>query len=446
MNTWTKRDLKHNWHPYTQMKDCETLPPILIEKAKGLKLYDATGKYYYDTVSSWWCNIHGHCHTAINKAIQDGLKNLDHIMFAGFTHKSAIRLSEELVMIAPKGLERVFYSDNGSTAVETAMKMSFQYWHNIGKPAKTKFVALDHGYHGDTIGSMSVSGVDMFNKVFSPLFFKSIKVPSPYCYRCPMSKTRNTCNIDCVKPLEKLLKEMAGEISAVILEPMVIAAGGMIIYPKEYLSRVARAAKKNKVHLIIDEVATGFGRTGKIFACEHADVDPDFLCLSKGLTAGYIPLGVTMTTNQIYKAFYAPHSERKTFYHGHTYAANPIGCSVAVASLEVFKKEKTLERSVRTAKIFHEGLEKFRDLPLVGDVRYVGMIGAIELVKDKKTKERFTFNERIGLAIYKEGLKRNLILRPLGSIIYLYLPLSTTPRELKYILSTTHDIISTCSL
>lgn len=442
MNTWTKRDLKHNWHPYTQMKDCEAMPPVLIEKAKGLKLYDAEGKYYYDTVSSWWCNIHGHCHPAINKAIRDGLNNLDHIMFAGFTHKPAIMLSEALVSIAPKGLEKVFYSDNGSTAVETAMKMSFQYWHNTGKPRKTKFVALDHGYHGDTIGSMSVSGVDLFNKVFSPLFFKSIKVPSPYCYRCPMGKTRSACSIECVKPLEKLLKEKAGEISAVIIEPMVIAAGGMIIYPKEYLERVAKAAKKNGVHLIIDEVATGFGRTGKMFACEHAKVDPDFLCLSKGLTAGYMPLGATMTTNHIYKAFYAPHSDRKTFYHGHTYAANPIGCSVALASLEVFKKEKTLKRSIANAKIFHEGLEKFRDLPIVGDVRYIGMIGAIELVKDKKTKERFTFNERIGLAIYKEGLKNNLILRPLGSIIYLYLPLSTTPRELKYILNSTHDLLS----
>jgi adenosylmethionine-8-amino-7-oxononanoate transaminase len=442
MNKWIKRDLKHNWHPYTQMKDCESMPPILIEKAKGLKLYDPGGKHYYDTVSSWWCNIHGHCHPAINKATRDGLNNLDHIMFAGFTHKPAIRLSEALVSIAPKGLDRVFYSDNGSTAVETAMKMSFQYWHNIGQPRKTKFVALDHGYHGDTIGSMSVSGVDLFNKVFSPLFFKSIKVPSPYCYRCPMGKTRNTCNIDCVKPFEKLLKERAGEISAVILEPMVIAAGGMIIYPKEYLSRVARAAKKNKVHLIIDEVATGFGRTGKMFACEHANVNPDFLCLSKGLTAGYMPLGVTMTTNRIYKAFYAPHSERKTFYHGHTYAANPIGCSVALASLDVFKKEKTLARSITTAMIFHKGLEKFRELPIVGDVRYIGMIGAIELVKNKKTKERFTFNERIGLAIYKEGLKKNLILRPLGSIIYLYLPLSTTPRELNHILNSTYDILS----
>jgi len=443
MNKLLRNDLDFIWHPYTQMKDSRRFPPILIKSAKGIKLYDNEGNFYYDTISSWWCNVHGHNHPRIKSAIKKQLDSLEHVLFAGFTHEPAIELAEKLISISPGNLTKVFFSDNGSTAVEVALKMSFQYRQNTGEAKKSKFVALDYGYHGDTIGTMSVSGVDLFNEVFSPLFFSSFKVPSPYCYRCPAGKDNATCNIDCIIPLANLLEEKAEIISALILEPMVLAAGGMIVYPKEYLSKAAYLAKKFNVHLIIDEVATGFGRTGKMFACEYVNnIAPDFVCLSKGLTAGYLPLSATLTTDKIYKAFYADYKEKKTFYHGHTYTANPLSCSAALASLEVFREEKTLDRIKGIMPLFHAGMERFRDLPLTGDIRYIGLIGAIELVKDKLTKKSFDFQERIGLEIYKRGLKRNIILRPLGNIIYLFLPLCIKRNELQDILERTYSVVS----
>lgn len=442
MDKWLKKDLKFIWHPYTQMKECREVPAILIKRAKGIKLYDYRGNFYYDTISSWWCNIHGHNHPRINKAIKRQLDSLEHVLFAGFSHKPAIRLAQKLISISPKNLTKVFFSDNGSTAVEVALKMSFQYWHNTGAIKKTKFISLDYGYHGDTIGAMSVSGIDLFNKIFSPLFFSSFKIPSPYCYRCPINKTQNNCQIECIKPLEMLLKKKANRISAIILEPLVMAAGGMIVYPKEYLNKVGNLAKKYDIHLILDEVATGFGRTGKMFACEYVDnIEPDFICLSKGITAGYLPLGITLTTDKIYKAFWADYQEKKAFYHGHTYTGNSLSCSAALASLEIFEKEKTLERLAKIIPLFYQGLEKFRQLPLVGDVRYLGLIGAIELVKDKHTKLGFDFKQRIGLRVYKQGLKKNLILRPLGNIIYLFPPLSIKKNELQNILNRTYLVI-----
>lgn len=442
MDKWLKKDLKFIWHPYTQMKESRELPPILIKRAKGIKLYDEQGNFYYDTVSSWWCNIHGHNHPRINQAIKRQLDLLEHVLFAGFSHKPAIRLAQKLISISPKNLTKVFFSDNGSTAVEVALKMSFQYWHNIGKVKKTKFISLDYGYHGDTIGAMSVSGIDLFNKIFLPLFFPSFKIPSPYCYRCPMNRAQDNCQLECIKPLEMLLKKKANRVSAIILEPLVMAAGGMIVYPKEYLNKAAELAKKYNVHLILDEVATGFGRTGKMFACEYADnIAPDFICLSKGVTAGYLPLGITLTTDKIYKGFWADYRENKTFYHGHTYTGNPLSSCAALASLEIFEKEKTLDRLAKIIPLFYRGLEKFRQLPLVGDVRYLGLIGAIELVKDKHTKLPFDFKERIGLKVYKQGLKKKLILRPLGNIIYLFPPLSINKNELQNILNRAYLVI-----
>ena len=288
---------------------------------------------------------------------------------------------------------------------------------------------------------MSVGGVGLFNEVFLPLFFKSFKTPSPYCYRCPIGKERKNCAIDCIKPMEAILKKHSGEIAAIILEPLVMAAGGMIIYPKEYLSKAAALAKKYNVHLILDEVATGFGRTGKMFACEHAGVKPDFMCLSKGITSGTLPLGVTVTTEKIYKTFYADYDKKKTFYHGHTYTANPIACAAALASLDIFKEEDTLNNVKERSGQLSQGLEKFRSLSAVGDVRQIGMIGALELVKDREKKMPFNFKERVGLRIYKEGLKRNLILRPLGNIVYFFLPLCIKKQELSYILDNTSEII-----
>jgi len=322
-----------------------------------------------------------------------------------------------------------------------ALKMSFQYWQNIGKSKKTKFLSLDSGYHGDTIGAMSVGGVDLFNKVFLPLFFKSFKARSPYCYRCPVGRGKSTCNIECINFLEAVLKKKSKEISALILEPMVMAAGGMIIYPSQYLKKAADLAKKYNIHLILDEVASGFGRTGKMFACEHAKVKPDFICLSKGITSGYLPFAATLTTNKVYNVFYGDYEKRKTFYHGHTYTANPISCSAALASLKLYKQENTLNKINRLIPGFHKKLEAFRDLPLVGDVRYIGMIGAIELIKNKKTKKPFGPERRIGLEVYQKALKQGLILRPLGSIVYFFLPLCIKKSQIIEALDKTYQII-----
>ncbi len=438
---WLKKDLEYVWHPYTQMKDCRKVPNLLINSARGVKLYSEEGHIYYDTISSWWCNVHGHNHPKIKKAICNQLDSLDHILFAGLTHKPAISLAEKLISLAPVNLTKVFFSDNGSTAVEVALKMSFQYWQNSGAARKKRFVSLDMGYHGDTIGAMGVSGVDLFNKIFSPLFVPSFKVPSPYCYRCPQKKERDSCNIDCVKPLESLCRKKASQIAAIILEPMVMAASGMIIYPKEYLIKVAQLAKRYNIHLILDEVATGFGRTGKMFALEHAAVEPDSLCLSKGLTSGYLPLAVTLTTDKVYQAFYGDYEERKTFFHGHTFTANPISCSAALASLSIFEEEATLEKIRKIIPFFHRQMDKFRDFHLVGDVRYLGLIAAIELVKNKKTKEGFSFEKRIGFQAYQLGLKEHLILRPLGNVIYLFLPLCVSKGELEEIISRVYTVV-----
>lgn len=441
MENWLEKDLKYIWHPYTQMHDLQTLPPILVERARGIKLYDDKGNCYYDTISSWWCNVHGHNHPRIKEAIRKQLNSLEHVLFAGFTHRPAITLAEKLISVAPKNLTRVFFSDNGSTAVETALKMSFQYWQNTGHKEKRQFIALDHGYHGDTVGAMSLSGVDLFNEVFQPLCFASIKVPSPYCYRCPIGKEYPQCEVECTQPLETIIRNQHSKISAMILEPMVMGAAGIIVYPKEYLAKARELTREYGIHLIADEVAVGFGRTGKMFACEHANVQPDFMCLSKGITSGYLPLGATLTSEEIYQAFYADYLERKTFYHGHTYAANPLSCSAAIASLDLFQEEDTLNRIGKLVPLFREGLEGLRDLPCVGDIRSIGMIGAVELVRNKKLKTPFNFEERIGFEVYKRGLANGLLLRPLGDVIYLFLPLCVKKRELATILDSYYEII-----
>ncbi len=445
MNSWIRKDLKYLWHPYTQMKECEVDPPILIERAKGVKLYDDKGKFYYDTVSSWWCNVHGHNHPKIKAAIRKQMGQLEHVLFAGFTHKPAISLGERLVAITPKGLTKVFYSDNGSTAVETALKMSFQYWRNTGKKKKTKFVCLDMAYHGDTIGAMSVGGDTCFNRAFDALTFEAFKAGSPYCYRCPMGKDKGNCDVDCVGSLEGILKKYSNEIAAFILEPMLMGAAGMVIYPKRYLKKAAALAKKYNVHLIADEVATGFGRTGRMFAVEHAGVSPDFLCLSKAITSGTLPFAATLTTDKIFNGFYDDYEKQKTFFHGHTYTANPLGCAAALASLEIFEQEKTLEKISKLIPFFHQGLECFRELDIVGDVRYIGMVGAVEMVQDKRTGKPFKASERLGYRVFKEGLKENLILRPLGDIVYLVPPLCVSKGQLGDILKRMYRVIERCS-
>ena len=441
-----EKDRKYIWHPYTQMKDYEKEYPVLIEKGEGCRLYDHEGNVYYDTISSWWCNVHGHNHPYIQSAIKKQLSELDHVLFAGFTHKNAILLAESLVQCSPENLSKVFYSDNGSTSCEVALKMSFQFWKNKGQGKKEKFIGLENGYHGDTVGAMSVGGISIFHQIFAPLLFPAFKIPSPYCYRCPCAKKRETCAIECVDPLEELLKEHNNEIAGIILEPLMQGSGGFIIYPVEYLKRVSELADAYNIHLIVDEVATGFGRTGKMFAVEHADVKPDFMCLSKGITNGTLPLAATLTTDEIYDAFYADYTRNMTFYHGHTYTANPLSTAAGFASLELFKKEKTLENAEARIATFHRVIQKFREIPIVGDVRYIGMVAAFELVRNRQTKEPFSFEDRIGFAVYKKGLKNGLLLRPLGNVIYLFLPLCVTEEELMDITDRTHSVLTSLAV
>ncbi len=437
-----KRDLDVNWHPYTQMKDCVDLPPIPIERAEGIKLFDYSGKFYYDTISSWWCNVHGHGHPAIREAIKKQSGLLEHVLFAGFTHRPAVELSEKLLDIAPEGLSKVFYSDNGSTAVEVALKMSAQYWDSKKLSDKSSFICLDRGYHGDTSGAMSVSGKSVFTRAFGGMMFESFRAPSPYCYRCPCGASKGRCSMECLSAAEKILKKNAGKIAAFILEPMLMGAGGMIIYPSEYLRGIRDLTKKYGVLLIADEVATGFGRTGKMFACEHAGVSPDIMCVSKGITSGYLPLGATLVTEEIFNSFYGDYSEGKTFYHGHTYTANPIACAAALKSLELFKEESTLARTGMINVMLDSFLDVARALPFVGDTRNIGAVGAIELVADKSSKNGFPPERRIGLEVYRMGLSENLILRPLGDVIYFFLPLCSKKEELEDIFERSARVIA----
>lgn len=438
---WLRRDLLHCWHPYTRMSSLADDPPLRIERAEGLFLFDGEGNRYYDAVSSWWCVVHGHCHPRIREAAARQMGRLDHVLFAGVTHEPAVRLAERLAAVAPPGLPRVFFSDNGSTAVEVALKMSLQYWKNVGREEKTGFLCLERGYHGDTTGCMSVSGVDAFRSSFRPILFPARRVPAPYCYRCPEGKEHPGCETVCVRALEAALREGEGRVAAVILEPLLMAAGGMLVYPPSFLAEAARLAREHGAHLVVDEVATGFGRTGTMFACERAGVSPDFLCLSKGLTSGTIPMAATLTTDRVFEAFLDDPDGGKTFYHGHTYTANPIGCAVALASLDLFDENGVLAHVGRIAPRLGEAVRAFADLPGVGDVRHLGMVAALELVKDKETKEPLPGTAPVFRAVRREGLRRGLFLRPLGNVVYLFLPQCTTAAELDDILSRFGDTL-----
>jgi adenosylmethionine-8-amino-7-oxononanoate aminotransferase len=429
-----RKDLRHSWHPYTQMSTLVTEPPLLIDRAEGLFLFDAEGNRYYDAISSWWCLVHGHGHPRIREAVTRQMERLDHVLFAGATHAPAVRLASRLAAIAPEGLSRVFFSDNGSTAVEVALKMSLQCWRNLGREERTGFICLDHGYHGDTTGCMSVSGVEAFLRAFRPILFPARRVPSPYCYRCPVGKAYPGCGVSCVDALGDALREGGETVAAVILEPLLLGAGGMIVYPPEYLSRAAALAREHNAHLILDEVATGFGRTGTMFACEQAGVSPDFLCLSKGLTGGTMPLAATLTTAEVYNSFLGGPDSGKTFYHGHTYTANPVGCAAALASLDLFEEEGLVDRVARLAPRLAEGVRELAGLPMVGDVRGIGMVAALELVRDKETKEPLPGTAPLFREFRREGLRRGLLLRPLGNVVYLFLPQAVTREALDDIL------------
>jgi len=395
------RDKKHVWHPFTQMKEWEKETTLIIERGEGNYVIDTHGRKYLDGVSSLWVNVYGHKKREIDNAIKAQIDKISHSSLLGLGNIPSIELAEKLVQIAPKGLTKVFYSDNGSTAVEIALKMAYQYWQQLRTPnskLRTKFVAFTGAYHGDTFGSMSVGEIDVFVEKYKPLLFPTYKAYYPYCYRCPVDKTYPSCKIACIKKLapdclyqgfEEILKSHHKEIAACIIEPIVQGAAGMIVSPPGFLKEVRRLCTKYNILLIADEVATGFGRTGKLFACRHENVVPDFLCLAKGITGGYLPLAATLTTEKIYKAFLGKYDELKTFFHGHTYTGNPLGCAAAIANLNIFKKEKTIQKIQPKIKLLSELLAGFKELPYVGDVRQKGLIAGIELVKDKLTKESY---------------------------------------------------------
>ncbi len=427
-----QKDLKYIWHPCSQMKDYEDLPPIIIERAKGLYLYGADGKKYADVVSSWWCNLLGHCNKRINDAVKRQLDKLEHVIFANFSHKAAIELCEKLVEKLPCGLSKVFFTDNGSSAIEAAMKMSFQYHYQTGNPQKKKFMALTNAYHGETVGALSVGGVDLYSKIFKPLLIDVIRIDGPDCYRCRYGKCRENCNAECFESAEKYLDEYGNETSAFILEPVIQAAAGMKIYSPVYLKKLRRCCDKHNVHLIADEIAVGYGRTGRMFACNHADITPDIMCLGKGLTGGYLPMALTVTNDKIYKAFYADYNKGKAFVHSHTYSGNPLACAAAVEVLNILKEEDILKKANDKAEYFNslvrEALESHKN---IGDIRSSGLINAFEIVMNKKSKKPFDCKKRTGYRIYKEALKKGLLLRPIGDVMYFNPPLTIKKSEME---------------
>jgi adenosylmethionine-8-amino-7-oxononanoate aminotransferase len=430
-NELIKKDLKYIWHPFTQMKDHENEAPIIIDRGKGIYLWDLNGNKYIDGISSWWVNTLGHSNPRLNEALGQQAEKIEHTMLAGFSHKPAIELAERLVKICDNRLKKVFYSDNGSTAVEVALKMAYQYWLQKDDSNRPKFVALKNSYHGDTLGAVAVGGVDQFHKTYKPLLFEIYQADSPYCYRCPAGKTKENCSLECLNAVENILKSHSDEISGVIIEPLVQAAGGMIIYPAKYLKKLRELCDRYNVLLIDDEVAMGFGRTGKMFAYEHAGIEPDLMCLAKGLTAGYMPMAVTMASDEIYQAFYDDYEKLKTFYHGHSFTGNPLAASIAVENLKIFKEENIIESLQPKIKKLSQELEKFKELEHVGDIRQIGMVAAVEIVLDKDTKEPYPFETRLNQQIYKEALKRGAVLRPIGDAIYFMPPLIITEEEIK---------------
>ncbi len=428
-------DRNHIWHPFTQMKDwVEKEEIIIIEKGEGCYLYDVYGRKFLDGVSSLWVNVHGHRKKEIDEAIKKQLDKIAHSTLLGLANVPSIELAEKLIEITPEGLNKVFYSDNGSTAMEIAMKIAYQYYQQIGKTSKKKIISFVNAYHGDTIGSVSVGGIDLFHKIYKPLLFETIKVPYPYCYRCPYGKEPDTCNMECLAKAQETIREHRDDAVAVVIEPRVQGAAGMITAPDGFLKGVAEAAKENDILLITDEVATGFGRTGKMFAVEHEDVKPDIMAVAKGISGGYLPIAATLTTDEVYEGFYADYGEKKTFFHGHTYTGNPLAAAASIANIELFEKEKTLEKLQPKIEHLSRRLEEFRQLEHVGDIRQAGFMVGIELVKDRKTKEDYPYELRMGHRVIVEARKHGIIIRPLGNVIVLMPPLCISIEELDMLL------------
>ncbi|HTP39957.1 MAG TPA: adenosylmethionine--8-amino-7-oxononanoate transaminase [Steroidobacteraceae bacterium] len=443
---WVARDLVRLWHPCTQMKDHEQLPMIPIRRARGVWLEDFEGGRYLDSISSWWVNLFGHAHPDISAAVARQATELEHVMLAGFTHEPGVRLAERLCALAPAGLTRCFFADNGSSAIEVALKMSFHYWQNRGKPAKRRFLTLSNSYHGETLGALAVGDVELYKQIYQPLLMPVLTAPSPDCYLRAADESWEAHSRRRFAELARLLAQHAGELAAVIVEPLVQCAGSMRMYHPVYLRLLREACTAHGVHLIADEVAVGFGRTGTLFACEQAGITPDILCLSKGLTGGYLPLSAVLTGEETYAAFYDEYTTLRAFLHSHSYTGNPLACAAANATLDIFEREPVLESNRALARCLADAAAPLAAHPHVAEVRQTGMILAIELVRDKATREPYDWRERRGLRIYRHGLARGVLLRPIGAVLYFMPPYVITPDEIRLMLQVASEGIelATC--
>jgi len=441
-------DKDYLWHPFTQMRDWLAEEPIIIERGEGIYLIDIDGNRYLDGIASMWTNVHGHNHPELNTALKTQLDKIAHSTLLGYSNIPAIQLAQKLVEITPSGLNKVFYSDNGSTAVEVALKMAYQYWQHKGQSQRNLFVHFDKAYHGDTVGAMSVGGIASFHSTFSSLLFKSIRVSAPEAYRLSKSAdTSRNASTDSAKAhwlnaVERVLSEHPEQIAGIILEPLIQGAGGMLVSPKGFLKELAALTRKWETLLIVDEVMTGLGRTGKMWACEHENVTPDLLCTAKGLAAGYLPLAATLTTDEIYYAFLGEYRDLKTFFHGHTFTGNPLACAVALENIDIFERENLLDHLQTTINHFNKRLQEFYALPHVGDVRVCGMAAGIELMKNPETNITYLFEEKVGIRVCKAALAQGAILRPLVNTIVLMPPLQISISELDSLLDITYHAIS----
>ena len=436
-------DREHLWHPFTPMQEYAAEKPLIIERGDGCFLYDLDGRPYIDGVSSLWCNVHGHRVPELDEALREQIGRVAHSTLLGLSNVPAIELARRLVEVAPPGLSRVFYSDDGATAVEVALKMAFQYFRQRAnpRPEKTSFLALTGAYHGDTLGDVSIGDIGRFHSLFKPLLFPTLRAPSPHCYRCPLGLERSTCRVDCAGELERLVRANADSLSAVVIEPLVQGAAGMITAPEGFLHRVREVTRANDVLLIADEVAVGFGRTGTLFACEQEGVAPDFLCLAKGITGGYMPLAATLTTEEVYAAFLGRAEEGRTFFHGHTYTGNPLGCAVALASLDKLLDGGVLHGVAERAEVLRRGLERIAELPVVGEVRQRGLMAGVELVRDRATKEPFPAEMRMGMRVCRTARMEGVLLRPLRDVVVVMPPLTIGVNLLERLLGVLYNCL-----
>ena len=431
---WQKEDLKYIWHPCSQMKDYEELPPIIIERGEGINLFDTNGKCYKDVVSSWWCNLLGHCNPVISKRLKEQADKLEHVIFANFSHKPVIELSMRLANIMPNGLTKFNFADNGSSAIEMALKLSFQYFQQTGKPQKTRFMALTDAYHGETISALSVGDCDLYTKIYKPILMDVTRIKAPDCYHCPYGCSRNNCSCPCFEDCERQFALYGDKTASFIAEPLLQGSAGMKIYPALYLKKLRDICDKYNVHFILDEIATGFLRTGKMFACNHADITPDIMCISKGLTGGYMPMSAVCLTDKIYDAFYDEYNTYKAFMHSHTYSGNPLGASCALGVLDILETGEIQKHLAEVTPYFNNLIkEKFLNLENVGEVRQLGLINAIEIVKDKENKIHFDPKLRLGYQIYKKALRKGVLLRPLGDVIYFNPPLIIDKNDMDFV-------------